>query len=49
MIASVPSPYGLDDFVARLRRSGIVAVDLESSGGNSRLAIGNSWLVVSDL
>jgi hypothetical protein len=40
-MASVPSLYGLGYFVARLRRSGIIAVDLESSGGNSRLLAGN--------
>ena len=46
MIAIVPSPSGLGYDLSRLRRSGFIAVDWESSRGNSRPAIGNSWFVL---
>jgi hypothetical protein len=47
--ATFPSPSGLGYVLSRLQRSGIVAVDLETSRDNSRLALGFSWLAVSDL
>jgi hypothetical protein len=48
LIAIGPSPYGLGYVLSRLRRSGFVVVDLESSRDDPCLGVGISWLAVSN-